>query len=529
MDGRFWRRGMAVTFAFLALVAVLPAQQPTVSLSLRGIDALIDDVDFVGGEIGQEGTRDTAEGFLSAVTEGGGLMGVDRDKPLGAYWFADPINPPQMPVIYIPVSDADDLKELLGKLTPDFEEEDGLLSMTVNGMKVFGKIQNDYVFLSLAPDTLEKPLNPAKLTGRTDLALTVNIAGIPEELRQAFVQQLEQSAMQQLENSPEPASEAERAGREMGAKGALEVFRALALEAEVLSFGFDIDQPKRKIAYDLGVTAIADTRLGAAMNEYGKIKPVYAGLGSDTALLRLLVSYPTSGIKDNVDSVITMMKDSIFKEIAADKKLKTDADRKAAQGIATRILGVISATLKSGAMHSGVVVEPAEDDEVKVIMASRIAQAAEAQKVFDDVVKMARNTPEFKKLTLDVAKQGATRIHAVESNADQSPLGDEPFHFCISNDSIWMSMGSDNLNFLQQALGQSARVSTRKPAPISLIVKPAALISLGENVEEDMLERANDVKELPGDRLQLEVVPVPNGARMQLEFGVDLLKLARQP
>jgi len=92
-------------------------------------------------------------------------------------------------------------------------------------------------------------------------------------------------------------------------------------------------------------------------------------------------------------------------------------------------------------------------------------------------------------------------------------------------------MGGGNLKGLKKALDQTAKPATPKTpqAPISFQVKPAALVLLMEKDDDGLIERAKGVAGKPGDKLNVEVVPVTSGAKLRIEFGVDLLKLAETP
>ena len=80
-----WRMAGAAVLITALMVTVARAQQPTVVLSVRGIEPLLNDAEFVGGEIGQEGAKATVIELISTVTGGKGLAGIDQKKPLGMY------------------------------------------------------------------------------------------------------------------------------------------------------------------------------------------------------------------------------------------------------------------------------------------------------------------------------------------------------------------------------------------------------------------------------------------------------------
>ncbi|MES2793295.1 MAG: hypothetical protein V4719_27035, partial [Planctomycetota bacterium] len=89
-------------------------------------------------------------------------------------------------------------------------------------------------------------------------------------------------------------------------------------------------------------------------------------------------------------------------------------------------------------------------------------------------------------------------------------------------------LGGDNLSALKQSLAAKP-VSRKAVPPISLQVKAAALILILKDQEADLLERAKKIAGQPGDRLNVDIAPISGGAKLRVEFGLDLLKLAAKP
>lgn len=530
------RRILGVAVLLTAVMATaVHAQQPTVVLSIRGIDPLLDDAEFIGGEVGQEGMKATAEQLLGAFTNGKGLAGIDKTKPLGLYWNSTAGGAPEMPVLFVPVADADDLKGLLTDLAPDFKEAKGQWTMTFNGTKLFAKVANGYCFLSNAPTALTKTADPAKIiNAKYDIALDVHVAGIPAELKDTFLTQMEASGRDSMENGPEPKNEADKVGREVIFNTSLAVFKALVNDGDKLTFGVDVDEEARLGSTDFSITGKANTDLAKSFAAYGKTVPAFAGLGSDATPFKLLISYPTTGITEQLNALFAAMRASADEQIDKDEKLDSDADKAAAKGIAKRIFDIAQNTAKSGSMHSGVVLEDTGDGKVRMIGGTKVAQGDEAAKLFDDVIKLSKDNPEIAKIKVDAAKHAGARIHEVTIEKDeenQKHFGDEPGHIAIAKDSLWMAMGGENLTALKKTLDSWAKpkAAAAGTAPISLRVKPAALVTLLQDDDEDAVERAKEVVGKPGDKLSVDIAPIPSGAKLRIEFGIDLLQLIDQP
>lgn len=522
-----WRTfGMAVMIT-VVMSAVGQAQQPTTVFSIRGIDALLDDAEFIAGELDQEGIKESANQYLEGVTGGKGLAGIDRSKPLGVYWNGSAANgAPEMPVLFVPVSDAKALKELLGDLVPDLKDEDGFWSATVEGNRLFGKLSGKYLFISPDQGALSKVADPAKIVNaKYDVALEVSIASIPDPLK-GIVLSTAETGRQSL-NDSQPEDEAEKAARDALLNGALAAIKSLITDGDRVTFGIDIDAKARLATVDFGLTGKASSPLAKALTEYGKTTPLFAAIGSDTAPFRMVFSYPTTLIEDQLDTIFDSAQAKIDQQIDNDERLADDDAKKSAKNIVARVLDVFQSTAKSGSMHSGLVLESGGSGKARIIGGTKVAKGDEAAKLLDDLIKASKDNPDYAKIKVDAARHTGARIHSVTMDQDddnQKYFGKEPGHLAFRPDSIWVSIGGDNLNALKKALDAkpSPRVAT---SPISLQVKPAALVQLLEKDNEGLLERSKEVVGKPGDKLNLDVAPVTNGAKLRLEFGIDVLQL----
>lgn len=524
-----WQKVSLAVLMTAVMATVVHAQQPTVVLSIRGIEPLLDDAEFIGGEVGQEGAKETVEQLISAFTGGKGLAGIDQKKPLGVYWNATAAGAPEMPVAYFPVADADDLKGLLTDLAPDFKDANGQWSATVNGSKMFGKVSNGYLFVSPIPTALAKLSDPSKISNpKYDIALDVSIASIPEQLKSIFLSTLETSGRQALEAGQEPENEAEKVTRDVTFNAMVSAINSIVTDGDRLTLGADVDQKSRLAAVDLGITGKTNTALAKAMTAYGKTQPMFAGIGSETAPFRMVVSYPTTGIVDQLSEIIEASRTSINQQIEADERLDDDNDREAAKGLVGRLLDITKATIKTGSMHSGIVLEAGGEGKVRVLGGAKVADGNEAGKLLDDVIKLSKENPDLAKVKVDVAKQGTARIHAITPDQNEDTLkyfGDEPGHLAFRSDSLWGAIGGDNLAALKKALDAKPAVRT-SASPISFQVRPGALVLLMEKDDEDLIERAKEVAGKPGDKLNVDIAPVTNGAKLRIEVGIDLLQLA---
>ena len=524
-----WRMASVAVLITAVMATVVQAQQPTVVVSIRGIAALLDDAEFIGAEIGQTGVKESAETLIGVFTQQKGLAGIDQTKPLGVYVNVTAGGPPA-PVVFLPVSDADALQDLVKVFIDDLEVTKGQWKGTAAGTKLFGKVSSGYLFLSTDAAALTKPADPTKIvSGKYDISLDVSLAAIPEPFKAQFLEQVESEGRKGLENGPEPKNEAERVGRDLGFDGTLAVMKAIVNEGDRLTLGIDLDEKTRLGGIDVSITGKSNSGMAKAMTAYGKIQPAFAGIGSEAAPVRVVISYPTTGFTEQLDAVFKALRSSADQEIAKDERLTEDKDKATAKKMASRLFDIAQATIKAGSLHSGFVLEDGGEGKIRMLGATRVAQGDDVSKLMDDAIKASKGSPELDKLKLDVAKQGGARIHAVTPELDDDTekyLGDEPIHFAIRTDSLWFSAGGGNLVSLKKALDQKPATRT-VGSPVSIQIKPAALVLLMEKDNEDLIERAKEIAGKPSDKASLDLAPIANGVKLRIEFGIDLLKLAK--
>ena len=524
-----WQAALMFGLMSLWMVSQVQAQQPTVVLSLKSVDELLDDADFIGEAVGQEGARDAAEQFLGAFTGGQGLAGVDLEKPLGLYWNVTAAGEPEKPVVFLPISDADAFQGLIKMLAPDLKDADGQWSMTVNGTKLFAKIANGYCFVSNSADMLAKPSDPKKIVNaKYDIALDVSIASIPQQLKDAFLQQTEQQARTNVENGPPPKNEAEKKMQEVGFEWGLAATTAIVNDGDKMTLGFDVNSESRLASVDFGLSGKSNTALAKAMTAYGKTTPAFAAVVGNDAPFRLVMSYPTTGMLDKIDELFGTVREAVETEIEGDPKLKSDEDKQAVKGIAKRFFDIAQATVKSGSLHSVVVLEEGDDDTLRIFGGTKVAKGDEVGKLYDDFIKLAKEIPGTAEVESDVAKHAGARIHAITpvfKEEQAAMFGEGPGHMGIRADSLWFAIGGGNLGALKKALDLSGKTVAKPGAPISLRVKPATLVTLMELDDEGLIGRAEAIAGKPGDVLNVEIAPTPGGAKLHIEFGIDLFKL----
>lgn len=518
--------GLVVVLGLCSVPAV--AQQPSVVLGIRSVDSLLDDAEFVGEKAGQPGVREQAEGLIQGLTQGKGLAGLDRTKPLGAWSDIGEDGPKPGPVIFLPVSDSDAFLELLKTFAPDLEENDGVLTMTLNGQTIEGRIHDDYFFASPQPGALEELYVPAEIINEDyDVAIDVNIADIPEPLKAQFLAITESQGRMNLENGPQPASEAEAAGREFGFEAALAIMKGLVNDGESITIGVDIDSETGLASVDLGFVAKEGTELAASMQSFGELKPAFAAAVPEDSPFAIVISHPTAGILPQLESVFEQIGKAAEAEIDEDASLPSDEARQVARDAANQFLEIIKATASSGELHSAMFLDEGENNTISMTGATHLATTENIPGLLEKLAEDT-NTDDEKVIQLNVQKYKGANIHAIEPKTAESVemFGDGPAHLAVAKNVVVAGLGIDSLEAIKAFLDDSGTVAEEGVSPIYVRLNPARLVLMFEKNDEGLRERAAALIESEGDFVLMEVIPEDNGATFHTEFGLDLIRLA---
>lgn len=524
-----WRvAGLAVfATAFLTITAQAEQQRPAVVLCARGIESLLDDVEFLAGVFGKEDLRQTVETLLKAFIGGRDVSALNRQKPLGIYWNATAGAKLESAVVFLPISDLDALRRLLSVAVPGFKESQGAWSGKLNGTRLYAKPWNDYLYVSL--DRIREQADPAHFTsGNNDLLLQIYVAELPEALKEEFLERLELEFEDYFGKLVAAANGQDETPEQRIRQLAMTVLRLMVNDADKLKIGMDIDQRRRIAAVNFAYTARPGSAVATFADTVGKLPPVGWTIGSDAALFRLLVSVPAIPAGDLLDDLAKGVRVSIESSINADNDFINDDDREAARKVSGRLLDLLLESAKSGGLHSGLSVDAGGEKTFRGVVGAKLINGNEAAACLDQLITLYRDHPGTFRIKPDVDNYRGARIHALIQNVPgESPwdLDKVPAHIAIRKDGIWGSAGKDNLSALKSALddrppGQTAISSA------SFLFKPASLIVRFQKQAADVIARARNIAELPGDKYSMELLPATNGARLKIEMGVDLLKLA---
>ncbi len=511
-----------------ACLATRPAaaQEPVIVVSMRSIDGVMGDLKYILSAAGNPELGDLVDGMVDQFTQGKGFAGMDLTKPLGAYISVGAGGNPDM-VLFVPVSDQKKFRDLLKTMLPrQKEQQAGVFSMQVENQTWYGKFARGHCFLTLLPAALNAPADPAKFAdAKYSVRLQADLAKLPAEVKDGLVEQREAAIEAAPVERPEPRSEAEQRIRQRSQKVVSQLFRLLVRDSSRLSVGLTLDKKTKTLAVEADVVPKPGSELAALVAGYGKTPSAFAALaGPDSALSLTLASPVAPSVRDIFRDVVKTRIDESRASIQNSPKLTTAAQKKAAADLIDRLGKLLEASAEAAKMDAAIVMNGEPGGKAQLVAAATVRDGDQFLNGLEDAAKQAGDAS---RLTIDVAKAGATRIHAVKIEADAEltkRFGDAPAHLAIRDDTVFFAVGGDSLAAIKSAIDNVGKPADNRP-PVSLRVRPSKLVAMFPSDDPAQADLARKAFDGAGDHMAMDLVADERGSRLRLEFGEGFLRL----
>lgn len=516
----FKQRWMSASLAFLLLLtSTAMAAEPAVVVSVKSFTELLADSQYLGNSLQQPLIGLALPGFLTQVTGGKGLKGLDSSKPIGGYLTVSSDGQPKDFVVFVPVASEKQFSETLEALLSaptttgmirQYQPKNG-------GRPVFVKVQPKHFLFAQNSEALTDTADPDKLVKSTaDIAVELDLTKIADNLKEGFLSQVEaQTAAAERRNPSE--TEAQRAGREAGQKLSLDAIRRLAMDGDRLSLGLNIDAKAKSVSLDLGFTAKPGTALAQACASFAKTESPFASIVSAQTVGSLLISSP---LHNSVQAPLLKILDDAEKEQNAKTQDLPAGQRDVLNRATKQVAEAARKSIQRGRWDQAFVVNSIGAGKVQVLVAVKASNSQELGQLFED---LTRNES---KVQLNVAKVGNARIHSISLPPDserEKHLGTGPAHLAFGDDTLLMALGDDSLGALKSAMEGKASKTPR--APLSLRIGLSKLLPLVPSPDANLLELAKTAFASGNDEIALEFASQPQGAKLRLEIQEGILQL----
>ena len=520
----------AAALALLAAPLSLASAQlkPVLVVSVAGVDEVLADIKYVTKASGFEGAGNTADFFGKAYSNG-----VDRKRPIGVI-----VTPKEggefVSLSFVPISD---MKAILAMLKEPVGEPkdagDGVLELAAGPQTIFIKETGGWAFVAQQKEHLaDLPADPTTLLGSLPkdytLAAKVSVQNLPAELKKMAADQIRMGFESNLQNAPETPG-FDREFIERIQRNGMENFIRMLDELDEITIGLNIDAAGQRTYLDIGMTAVAGSRLAKQVEEISQTKSSYTAFLAPGAAATLNFVAPVA--KEDLEQMRTLIegiKANAQKELDNDPNL--DAPRRAAaKELIAGFIEVLQQTLEEGKVDGGAALM-LEPKSLNFVAGGLVADGAKVESLFKRLAELAKDEPEAPEIKLNAGKHRDVNLHTISGPNDDEKareiLGDK-IHIVLGTGpkSLYVAFGKDGEGLLKKMIDQVAQGQGPKDAPPSqLNVSLLPILKFAASIEENPIIPAMvSVLEKSGkDKMTIvsELRPRGTNTRILVEEGV---------
>ena len=514
--------------------------KPVAVVTIASYERLMTDIAFIGNLAGSPDLDKNLEGMIQLFTQGQGLNGLDKKRPLGVTLTTDGTQ--FQPLVILPVNNLKTLLEALAGLVGEAQDAgNGVFELNVFNQKLVVKEKNGWAFVAQTVEALDAaPKDPTQLFGGLeksyDVAARLYVQNVPELYRNLLVDQLRVGVEAGL-NRGEGESDEAFAARQKMVETQIEALSKTINDVDQLTLGVALDTTAKSAHVDLSVSVVPDSDSAKQISQVQNWTTDFAGflVPEAAASLNLTAKIEKSQIEQLVGG-LNALRDQTMKHLENNEKLPDESSQKLAKEMVTQVFEAIQATIESGKVDAGATLN-LSDKSMALVVGAYVADPKKLEDALKKFAKLAEKEPNFPGIKFDATQYGGVRFHTtvIPVPADESiakVLGDKlDVAVGIGAKSVYLAVGTDSQALCKKLIDTSKADAGKQVPPFQLNVSLAPIFQFaaamqGEDEGAAVRAMAKDLAEAKGkDHVTLVVSPQPNAIRIRLTAEEGVLQL----
>lgn len=521
--------------ALLVLPAIAGAQEvkPVAVISIASIEDTLADIGYITRAAGQE------EVGRTAILLGGAFTGgLDKKKPIGAYVI--PQGTDFIPVLFVPVTNLQQVLETFKESLGDPKDAgDGVLEVGM-GPTAFVKEQTGWAFIAQKKEHLiGLPADPAALLGKLpkdyNIAAKILANNIPAELKSWATDNIKVMFEKQFAQGAANATPDQREAMEKVGRNSVAQITRLMEEMEEVTIGLSIDSVAKKTYFDVSLLARDGTTLARQFAMNTGLKSGFGGfkLPEASVTLNFVGKLGPEDILQQVN-LLNTMKAQVMKQIDDDGNIEA-AKREPVKMIVGQLMDVVAKTVESGKLDGGaaLVLEP---KNISFVAGGFVADGAALEAAFRKLVAIAKDEPEFPKVTFDVATHGGVKFHTLsvpipEGEAQAREYFGPSMDIVLgtSGTSVYLAFGKNSQALIKKVMDSSATLADKEALPMQLHVALLPILNFAKDADTTgnpiIPALVSTLEKSGNDKVSLTSIGTGRGSIGRFEIGEGVLQV----
>ncbi len=505
-------------------------------VTIASYERLMGDVAFIGKLAGNPDLDKNIEGAIQLFTQGQGLNGLDKKRPLAVTLTTDGQQFQLM--LLVPVTDLKQLLESLAGLIGEAADAgDGAFELNVFGQRVFVKETGGWAFVAQSPDAFANlPADPLKTLGGLDksydLAARIYVQNVPDLYRSLFVDQLRKGVEQGMTRQ-EGESDEDYAARKKVVEAQTELLTKIVNEIEQLTIGAAFDTKAKTAHLDFSAVAVPGSDSAKTMSHLKNTTSEFSGFLVSDAAASLNITLKTS--KDTGGQIaegLQTFRAQAMQHVDAQGSLNDDS-KKLAKEMVKEIFDAIQSTLESGRIDAGATLN-LSDKAMTLVAGAYVAEPKNLEEALKKFAKLMANEPDFPGIKFNAAEYKGIHFHTtsipVPQKEDISKVLGERLDVAvgIGPKSVYLALGTDSMTLCKSLIDKSKAEASKQQPPAQLHISLAPIFQFAAAMQDDptIKAMAEELVAAKGkDRVHITLAPDGNATRLRIEAEEGVLQL----
>ncbi|MCH8839382.1 MAG: hypothetical protein IH831_01640 [Planctomycetes bacterium] len=536
----------SVVAASASLTGFVQAQsagemKPLAVVALSGYDALVEDINFAGSMAGKPQLGGMLEGMIMMFTQGQGLVGFDKTKPVGVVIQSNGADIGG--AVCVPVTDLKKLLTLLQQFGLTTEDVgDGITKVVAPDQTLFIREANGWAFVSREQQMLDGlPDDPEKLlseiTKEYDFGARVHVQNIPEPYRQMAVMQLEMGMQAGLKKLPNESDEQFAARKEMTA-AQLEQLKQLINDIDELTIGLALDGSEQRAYLDFAYTAVAGSKLAEQIAMYNDAKTNFAGFFQpDAAMMMSFASKMHEADIAQMDQMFGALRKQMKAAVEQEADLPSDEAREVVLSALDDFLDAVQSTFQAGMMDGGMVLNLAPNS-VTFVAGGFIGEPAKVESGLKKIAEVVKEEKDFPGIQWNAENHADVSFHTLslpipEHEEESRQMFGETIDLAvgIGKQSVYFAFGRNCLEAAISVIDASLAEPQKSVPPMEMTISLKQIMetaaAFADESEKPMLQSIAAMlgNEAVGrDHVRIVTQTIPNGIRTRIEAEEGVLR-----
>lgn len=530
--------------------------KPVVIINIASVERILQDIDLIFELADRPEIAEIASASLANVND---LEGLNQDKNLGAELFLKTgLLPQPVFIAYLPITNMRTFIETLEAMIPGDEEtikkdpkRDDIYTVDGRRGESVIRLENEYAHMLFRGGETDESLevitsrdfgDPAQqfqnLTSEYDLAVKLDLSGVPELMRTTFLGFFRTAIETQLQQRDSESNSAYEL-RRMAGKQNIEGIEYFLNEAQEMILGAYIDKKQKLGFIDIQIKARANSDLARDMkNIPGKAS--YFSVITSRENLPIAGSASMNIARRERESYHAYLS---FFEKQLEKQLLSEDERQQGTNSVQQFFGPVKSMVEKGHIDLFAQLVATPSKKFALIGGIKVAPSPNLPAAILDIVNRVDKLSENKANIYTNAEtvQGIA-LHQLQpdiKSADDKQkrfLGGVPSLY-VGADSqvIWFAMGteiavsalSEAIEEINTATPEERKEQRTAPFQLEFHLNPWLSLFSKEEIEQggEFMNMSNAAFQKGNDQIRFTTQPTEAGVRTRIQFDSGYLKL----